>query len=213
MHPDMSLCPMGPLYRPLSHHVLPWTCVWYTTKYSSFPQVSNSCPRQWWRHRLSSSGSWSEKRGVGKPQWHRSPPRTASVFSWNTAAIKTPKTHSCVNDNARMHTSRKLPHPLRAHVHTFFHRHVLDDRADGKCQSDIVRPVKTPLKNGAAVWNTQNKQMSYTNRRGTNSKYSSAMVTEHSFCSLASIHWPHVEGSHWDSLHSAGTLTCQHIGQ
>lgn len=82
----------------VSHQSLPWTCVWYTTKYSSFPQLSNSSPWQRWRHMSSFSNSWREKRGVGKPQWHRSPARTASDFSWNTDAIShTADTLTCTN--------------------------------------------------------------------------------------------------------------------
>lgn len=75
------------LCNQVSPQSLPWTCVWYTTKYSSFPQLSNSSPRQRWRHMSSFSNSWREKRGVGKPQWHRSPARTASDFSWNAEAV------------------------------------------------------------------------------------------------------------------------------
>lgn len=42
-------------------------------------------------------------------------------------------------------------HPLRAHVHALVHGHVLNDRAEGKRQSDIVWPPETPFENGAAV--------------------------------------------------------------
>ena len=55
---------------------------------------------------------------------------------------------------AMMHShiqNSPLPHPLSARVHALVHRHVLDDRREGKCQRDIVRPVETPFENGAAV--------------------------------------------------------------
>ena len=55
----------------------PWICVWYTTKNSSFPQLSKSSPVQRCIHRSSSSRSCSVKRLVGKPQWHWRPDSAA----------------------------------------------------------------------------------------------------------------------------------------
>ena len=90
----------------VSLRALPWTCVWYTTKYSSFPQLSNSSPWQRLRHMSSFSGSRRGKSWVGKPQWHRSPARTASVFSWNTAAVTHwQHTRACIHTHTHMHPS------------------------------------------------------------------------------------------------------------
>lgn len=159
---------------------LPWTCVWYTTKYSSFPQLSNSSPWQRWRHMSSSSSSWRENIGVGKPQWHRSPASTASDFSWNTAVMK----HCTHVHEQSINTHPTSPHPLCAHVHTLVHRHVLDDGADRKCQRDIVRPVETPFENGTAVWNRENEPKCSVTGKTTIS------------ISVVSDHWPLMKRSH-----------------
>lgn len=60
--------------------------------------------------------------------------------------------------NAWKHPS---PHPLRAHVHTLVHGHVLDNGAERKCQGDVVRPVETPFENGAAIWNRQKQNVNH----------------------------------------------------
>lgn len=51
------------------------------------------------------------------------------------------------------------PHLLRAHVHTLVHRHVVDDGAEGKGQTDIVWSVETAFENGAAIWKTWNQNV------------------------------------------------------
>lgn len=109
------LCFLTCLSSECALQTLPWTCVWYTTKYSSFPQLSNSSPWQRWRHMSSSSSSWREKREVGKPQWHRSPARTASDFSWNTAAAMTHWIHT------HKRTMHEYARPLTLSVHMSTH--------------------------------------------------------------------------------------------
>lgn len=56
------------------------------------------------------------------------------------------KTHS-----RAAYKSPTSTHPLCAHVHALIHRHVLDDRAEGESQCDIVWPVETPFENGTAI--------------------------------------------------------------
>lgn len=119
----------------------------------------------------------------------------------------TPQTHS----HAQMYDAwiNTSSHPLRAHVHTLVHRHVLDDGAEGKSQSDIVWPVETAFENGAAIWNTQNQNVIQPQKKWPIID-SSFMVTELSFhqtglCSLT----PDEEIPLGFSPESTEALTCQ----
>ncbi len=103
--------------------------------------------------------------------------------------------------NAWIHSS---PHPLRAHVHTLVHRHVLDDRAERKCQSDIVWSVETSFENGAAIWNTQNQ-----NVRHQQEKDPVLWALSKASVNLAPVHWPQMKRSHRTLSESAEALTCQ----
>lgn len=101
--------------------MLPCTWVWYTTKKSLFPQLSKSSPTHRWRHSSSSSRSCSVKRGVGKPQWHFSPPKAARENSYtdkgsdylrqtriNTVVWETPDVHHAYILTFSVHMSTHL---------------------------------------------------------------------------------------------------------
>lgn len=72
------------------------------------------------RHMSSSSSSWREKSGVGKPQWHRSPASTASDFSWNTAAVKHCRhthTYKCITHERTHFSSSTLTFSVHMSTH------------------------------------------------------------------------------------------------
>lgn len=179
--PDTALVRMCPFYTAVTvlpgvnHQTLPWTCVWYTTKYSSFPQLSNSSPWQRWRHMSSSSSSWREKREVGKPQWHRSPARTASDFSWNTAAI----THWTHTHICTMHEHTR-PLTLSVHVSTHLSTDMFWMTAvKGSARVTLSGRWKQPLKMALPSEMDRTKpKMLFTNRK------IKTQQTEHSFHQL-----------------------------
>lgn len=174
----------------------PWTCVWYTTKNLSFPQLSNSSPGQRLTHMSSFSGSWREKREVGKPQWHLSPAKTANDFSCknNKRFIDGTGTHE--DECARHEPHSRWPPTLSVHMSTHLSTDMFWMTAlKGRASVTLSGRWKHPLKMALPSEETKQSRILFTN----GIKCLVSWLVNTASIRMACDHWSLRMGSHQDS--------------